>query len=183
MLFSAVIVLYLTFSFMSLSGFSFLRLHGGMRRNSWSFCSRKLTSLNAAGKVHNLKISPHDIFKEGMKFDELNVSPALIDALAKQNLTTPTEMQAKSFDIVRNGNDTIIGGETGSGKTLAYMLPLIQKCIDSEGCKEPLQFSRAVILAPSKDLCRQIMKMTEGIFRELKQSGHDISIRKCSIVL
>lgn len=167
---------------MSLTSVAFLRHHYGSRRHVLPSYSRLVSSLSAGqgSKVHNLKFTPHVMFQEGMKFSELNASSILVNALAKYSFTVPTEIQAKSFEAVRSGNDTIIGGETGSGKTLAYMLPLIQQCLDNGGCKEPLTYARTVILAPSKDLCRQIMTMTEGIFSELKKSGNEITIRKYS---
>lgn len=63
---------------------------------------------------------------------------------------------------------TLIAAETGSGKTLAYLLPLLQKLHDTRAATEhadrahverggePRVMPRAIVLAPTHELARQI---------------------------
>eukprot|EP01034_Spumella_vulgaris_P045660 gene45660-56893_t len=69
-----------------------------------------------------------------------------------------------------------MGGETGSGKTLAYMLPLIEKALELNTFSAKRLYPSIAIIAPNKDLCRQIMNMTKNIFQGLKDEGFDIPI-------
>merc|ERR1712216_603627 len=73
------------------------------------------------------------------------------------------------------GRDAMLCAETGSGKTLAYLLPLVNRIYHlherarevakAEGnAANPLQSSRPwVVLAPTSDLCAQILAMLESI--------------------
>ena len=64
-----------------------------------------------------------------------------------------TEVQAAAIPKALEGKDLIVNAKTGSGKTLAYVLPLLQQILDN-----PQTLTQALILAPTRDLCRQINK-------------------------
>ena len=61
------------------------------------------------------------------KFGKLGLRPALVGALAKQDIENPTEIQEKMIPAILEGKDVIGRSETGSGKTLAYLLPIFEK--------------------------------------------------------
>lgn len=83
-------------------------------------------------------------------FQSLGLSGNRIEALARQNITTPTEIQTQSYTTLFNGQDAWLSAPTGSGKTLAYLLPLLER-IDSSS--KDLQFA---ILSPTQELAVQI---------------------------
>ena len=85
-----------------------------------------------------------------MNFCELSILPALENALAKENITTPTLIQERGIPAIMNGSDVFISSETGSGKTLAYLLPLISTLDLSS---KQLQ---VIIVTPTYELCSQI---------------------------
>merc|ERR1719510_717287 len=66
------------------------------------------------------------------------------------------------------GRDVLARGRTGSGKTGAFLIPIIQKVLDCKrlavGSSE--QCVRALIMAPTKELCRQI----QTVFKDLTSS-------------
>lgn len=64
-----------------------------------------------------------------------------------------TEVQAAAMPVALEGRDMIVNARTGSGKTLAYVVPLLQQILDN-----PQSLTQAIILAPTRDLCRQINK-------------------------
>ena len=64
-----------------------------------------------------------------------------------------TEVQAAAIPQALEGKDLIVNARTGSGKTLAFVVPLLQQILDN-----PQSLSQALILAPTRDLCRQINK-------------------------
>lgn len=64
-----------------------------------------------------------------------------------------TEVQSAAMPPALSGKDLIVNARTGSGKTLAYVVPLLQQILDN-----PQSLTQAIILAPTRDLCRQINK-------------------------
>ena len=64
-----------------------------------------------------------------------------------------TEVQSAAIPLALEGKDLIVNAKTGSGKTLAYVVPLLQQILDN-----PQSLTQALILAPTRDLCRQINK-------------------------
>jgi ATP-dependent RNA helicase DeaD len=85
-----------------------------------------------------------------MKFSELAILPALENALVKENITVPTQIQERGIPVIIDGEDVFISSETGSGKTLAYLLPLISKL---DIASKQLQ---VIIVTPTYELCSQI---------------------------
>ena len=64
-----------------------------------------------------------------------------------------TEVQEAAIPQALEGKDLIVNARTGSGKTLAFVLPLLQQILDN-----PQSVTQALILAPTRELCRQINK-------------------------
>merc|ERR1712226_143123 len=66
------------------------------------------------------------------------------------------------------GRDLLARGRTGSGKTGAFVIPIIQKVLDCKrlGTGSSEQCVRALIMAPTKELCRQI----QNVLRDLVSS-------------
>lgn len=86
-----------------------------------------------------------------MKFTEFNLSDSLIAGLNDVSFTEPTPVQEKSIPIVLEGKDLISTAQTGTGKTGAFVIPLMEKILQSkrEGVK-------ALILSPTRELATQI---------------------------
>ena len=85
-----------------------------------------------------------------LSFETLNLNPSLIEGLAKQNITTPTTIQAEAIPVILSRQDVIAQSHTGSGQALAFVTPLFQ-LIDSS--KREMQ---VLILAPTHELVMQI---------------------------
>ena len=76
-----------------------------------------------------------------------------LDALAFQE---PTEVQRAVIPAALAGRDLRITAETGSGKTLAYLLPAVQRILQSKPDRNA--GALAVILVPTRELARQVQK-------------------------
>ena len=85
-----------------------------------------------------------------MTFTDLQLSPDLIAALAKQQITVPTPIQRAAVPVLLSGQDAYLHAETGTGKTLAYLLPAFMR-IDSTQAT-----TQIVIAAPTHELAIQI---------------------------
>ena len=86
-----------------------------------------------------------------MKFSDLNLNTALLNALDERGYTTPTTIQHRVFPVVLSGRDVCGIAQTGTGKTAAYLLPLFMKLRYAQG-----NDVRAIILVPTKDLVVQV---------------------------
>jgi len=88
-------------------------------------------------------------------FSTLGLAEPLLRALASENYTVPTPIQARTVPLILAGKDVLGIAQTGTGKTAAFALPLLQKL--AENRKQPApQSVRALILAPTRELAIQI---------------------------
>lgn len=118
-------------------------------------------------------------------FTSLGLSPLLAThLLAKLSLRAPTAIQKSAISqLLAEDSDAFLQAETGSGKTLAYLLPIIQRIIqlspplststpqnDASSLQLQKQVCRAsglfaIILAPTRELCKQISTVLESLLR------------------
>ncbi|KJE90275.1 hypothetical protein CAOG_01609 [Capsaspora owczarzaki ATCC 30864] len=105
-------------------------------------------------------------------FESLGLSPALIAALAEQEITTPTRIQSRALPQVLAGHDTGIAAETGSGKTLSYLLPIVEgiKKSDAQGDFVRPGRPRALILVPHRLLAMQVANVSKRLGKAVKFS-------------
>ncbi|XP_067003458.2 probable ATP-dependent RNA helicase DDX56 isoform X2 [Anabrus simplex] len=97
--------------------------------------------------------------------------PVSTKAIAKLRWTEPTLIQEKAIPLLLEGKDVLLRARTGSGKTAAFAIPVIQKILNyKQVAKE--QVVKALVLAPSKELCQQIHKnfleLTDKCCREVR---------------
>nr|WP_239485419.1 DEAD/DEAH box helicase [Micromonospora humidisoli] len=78
----------------------------------------------------------------------------LVDALARQGITTPFEIQRATLPDALAGRDVLGRGQTGSGKTLAFGLPIVARLAELNRAR-PLH-PRALVLVPTRELAMQV---------------------------
>lgn len=112
-------------------------------------------------------------------FTTLGLSPTLAaHLLTKLELKAPTAIQRSSISqLLQEECDAFIQAETGSGKTLAYLLPLVQRIMALSEQRKPGTDSHgdggvhrdsglfALILAPTRELCKQISVVLDSLLR------------------
>lgn len=91
-------------------------------------------------------------------FADLGVPAGLVDALAAAGIREPFPIQAATLPDALAGRDVLGRGRTGSGKTLAFVLPVIARLSESKP-SGPGRRPRALILAPTRELARQILEV------------------------
>jgi ATP-dependent RNA helicase RhlE len=84
-------------------------------------------------------------------FQELGVSPAVVDALGKVGVVAPFPVQALVMRDAMSGADVLAKSETGSGKTLAFAIPIVER-LDPSASKRPV----ALVLVPTRELAVQV---------------------------
>ena len=83
-------------------------------------------------------------------FDELGVTPELVDALAAEGIEVPTEFQSAAIPVLLRGNPLLAQAGPGAGTLIAYGVPLLQRV-------EPDALApRAVILASSVEAASRL---------------------------
>jgi len=93
-----------------------------------------------------------------MKFEELNLAPAIQKAVAEQGYETPTPIQQQAIPAVLAGHDLLAGAQTGTGKTAAFTLPLLHKLTMSRSKENKFGVYgvRALVLTPTRELAAQV---------------------------
>lgn len=93
-----------------------------------------------------------------MTFNELNIMPAILKALTKENYTSPTPIQEQSIPAVLAGRDLLGCAQTGTGKTAAFSVPIIQLLSEqsSPNKSSNVRRIRSLILTPTRELAIQI---------------------------
>jgi ATP-dependent RNA helicase RhlE len=89
-----------------------------------------------------------------MTFDDLNLSPQLINSITNQGYTNPTPIQEKAIPPILEGRDILGCAQTGTGKTAAFALPILQLLGKPENNSQ--QGIKALVLAPTRELALQI---------------------------
>jgi superfamily II DNA/RNA helicase len=94
----------------------------------------------------------HDSNLKIEAFADMGLGAALLAALEKMDISTPTPIQAESIPIALAGSDLLGIAQTGSGKTLAYGLSVLVLL-----AKKPE--ARALILLPSRETAEQVHRV------------------------
>ncbi len=93
-----------------------------------------------------------------MNFEELNLAPAIMQAVRELGYDTPTPIQAQAIPAVLAGQDLLAGAQTGTGKTAAFTLPMLHKLSLSEPGQNRFggKAIRALVLTPTRELAAQV---------------------------
>ncbi|MFA6108023.1 MAG: DEAD/DEAH box helicase [Candidatus Latescibacterota bacterium] len=116
-----------------------------------------------------------------MKFTELELQPAIQQALAEMGYEELTPIQEETIPPVLAGHDVVGLAETGSGKTAACAIPLIQR-VDPQ-----LRAIQVLILVPTRELALQYVTEVDQIARRTEIApfavfgGFDMAIQKAKL--
>ncbi|KAK4197972.1 putative ATP-dependent RNA helicase DBP7 [Triangularia verruculosa] len=115
--------------------------------------------------------------EEAENFHTLGLSRRVAQHLAtKLEMKAPTSIQKNTISqLINDDSDAFLQAETGSGKTLAYLLPIVHRIMklstNEDGTpKKDAKVHRnsglfAIILAPTRELCKQIAVVLEKVLR------------------
>lgn len=88
-----------------------------------------------------------------MRFDELNLTDALLEGLQAMNFKETTPVQAQTIPLILEKKDMIACAQTGTGKTAAYLLPILNVLCQKEHPEDKIN---ALIMVPTRELALQI---------------------------
>lgn len=92
-----------------------------------------------------------------MSFKGLPLHKKILSAIEDLGYTIPTPIQEQAIPLVINGLDLRASAQTGTGKTAAFILPALNKLIESA---TPGRGPRVLILVPTRELAAQIAEET-----------------------
>jgi len=99
-------------------------------------------------------------------FPSLQLHPQLMHGLRDLGFEGTRPVQGAVIPRALSGGDVVACAETGTGKTLAFALPILQRLLSEQPpfgdpAREP--FTRALILAPTRELVVQIEDALVGL--------------------
>jgi superfamily II DNA/RNA helicase len=89
-----------------------------------------------------------------LSFNQLNLHPNLLKAVAKCGFNQPTNIQREAIPVVLSGRDLMASAQTGTGKTAAFVLPTLQRLL-TPACKQG-KGPRVLVLTPTRELALQV---------------------------
>ena len=107
--------------------------------------------VNHLRKVNKIYVNGSDVNEPIVSFDDLKVNQNILNNINKSGFVRPTPIQMQSIPLMLSKREVICCAPTGSGKTLAFLIPIVHQL---EGPQK--QGFRAVILAPTRELAKQI---------------------------
>jgi ATP-dependent RNA helicase RhlE len=104
-----------------------------------------------------------------MRFEDLELSNALLRAIQAAGYTEPTPIQEQAIPHVLAGRDLLGSAQTGTGKTAAFALPILHHLTTRHSKKRGRRI-RALVLSPTRELATQIGEnfQTYGRYTHLK---------------
>lgn len=99
-----------------------------------------------------------ELIGEAMPFSSLGLSAPLVSAVSQ--FASPTPVQSAAIPVALKGGDVLATAQTGSGKTMAFVLPLLQRWLDTR-LEKPRRV-HTLILVPTRELAAQV---TETVMR------------------
>lgn len=133
-----------------MSGFGFVRFNVP--------CSA--LRLKATPEASYVQSVADNLFYSKKKFEDMDLRPNVLESLTAIGITTPSKIQWLAYRTIASGKNTILAEQTGSGKTLAYLIPVLQKMIDSkekatsEPARDELQSPSIVVISPTTELAK-----------------------------
>ncbi|MFZ7229780.1 ATP-dependent RNA helicase SrmB [Avibacterium avium] len=95
------------------------------------------------------------------QFEELDLAPELLKALAKKGYQRPTAIQLESIPAAMAERDVLGSAPTGTGKTAAFLLPALQHLLDNPRRKPGTP--RVLVLTPTRELAMQVAEQAEQL--------------------
>ncbi|KAI0839920.1 DEAD-domain-containing protein [Hypoxylon sp. FL0890] len=110
----------------------------------------------------------------------LDLSPRILESLAKLKFSKPTPIQAAAIPEILAGHDVIGKASTGSGKTLAFGIPIVEKWLDlseeADSTKSESKVPLALVLSPTRELAHQLTDHIKNLCAGLPNSPYVCSV-------
>ena len=105
-----------------------------------------------------------------MNFTQFKFGKELREGLDMMGFIKATPIQKKAIPIIQQGVDLIACAQTGTGKTAAFVLPILDNLTKIDICNKV----KAIIIAPTRELAKQIDMQIEGFSYFTNSSSYPV---------
>jgi ATP-dependent RNA helicase RhlE len=117
--------------------------------------------VHKAPEPTTLAYEPESFDPAPIAFDTLNLDTRLLSGIKDLGWAETRSVQSGVIPLALAGDDVIACAETGTGKTAAFLVPILQRFL-REGPTRTAA-TRALILAPTRELAVQIEDQVQGL--------------------
>jgi ATP-dependent RNA helicase RhlE len=96
-----------------------------------------------------------------LAFERLGLDAPLVSGIKDLGWRDTRPVQSGVIPLAMQGVDVIACAETGTGKTAAFLIPILQRFLRSS--PPPQAITRALVLAPTRELVVQIEDQVQGL--------------------
>jgi superfamily II DNA/RNA helicase len=93
-----------------------------------------------------------------LTFEDFDLDHGVLDGIDAMGFRTPTPIQQQAIPVILAGHDLIACAQTGTGKTAAFVLPILDKVLQT-----PSGGVNTLILVPTRELAMQIDQQIEAM--------------------
>ncbi|GAA6134795.1 DEAD/DEAH box helicase [Oceaniserpentilla sp. 4NH20-0058] len=93
-------------------------------------------------------------------FTKFDLQAPLLKAVERLGFEHATSVQEQAIPPALEAKDIMVCAQTGSGKSAAFLLPMLNHLITQAA---PNSKTRALVLVPTRELARQLLKQTETL--------------------
>lgn len=93
-----------------------------------------------------------------MTFEDFDFDYGVLDGIEAMGFRNPTPIQQQAIPVILAGHDLIACAQTGTGKTAAFVLPILDKVLQT-----PSGGVNTLILVPTRELAMQIDQQIEAM--------------------
>ena len=116
-----------------------------------------------------LAYEPETFDPAPISFHRLHLDARLLNGIKDLGWTETRPVQSGVIPLALAGNDVIACAETGTGKTAAFLIPILQRFLREGPVRNAA--TRALILAPTRELAVQIEDQVQGLTYHTKISS------------
>jgi superfamily II DNA/RNA helicase len=91
-----------------------------------------------------------------MPFKFLKLCPQILEVIKELGFTIPSPIQEKAIPEIANRSDIHACAKTGSGKTAAYLLPVLNRLVETISSRGKFAGPKVLILVPTRELALQV---------------------------
>ena len=101
------------------------------------------------------------VFTPSRSFDQMPINQKLKANIDKKGFTNPTKIQDETLEYLIDGRDLLGVANTGTGKTAAFLIPIIERLLNSQ---KPF---KSLIVVPTRELALQVEEEFKSLTRGL----------------
>ncbi|XP_072947238.1 ATP-dependent RNA helicase p62-like [Epargyreus clarus] len=114
---------------------------------------------------HNITIIGDDVPGPFKDLETSKFPDYIKNFLKEEGFVKPTVIQSQGWPVALSGKNFVGIAQTGTGKTLAYLLPAVVHLKENKGKRG--RGPRVVVLAPTRELARQIEEVAKNFEKSM----------------